>query len=1142
MELAILGPLVVVRDGVELEVGGPKPRGLLALLALHPGASVSTDRIVDVLWGVAPPPQVIPSLQAYVSNLRRVLEPDRPPRAPATVLVTRGDGYLLDIPPSRVDAGRFEGHAHAARRALAGGHPQAALADADAALGLWRGRPVPELGDDSSIVSERVRLDELRTGLREARAEAALLAGLPVVGDLETLISEDHLRERPWILLLQALRRDGRVAEALDRYQRYRKILDEEVGLEPSRALQDLQRELLGGEPGPSAPRSAQGEPGAPPTTRAVRPVATEPGAARVAGRLVERERMRELLQTWGEGARWVLVIGEAGIGKTTLAEDLALQARATGHTVARARCPEERDAPPYWPISALLEDLGLPSLDGLETLAESWDDRARVFRLFEDVARHVREASASAPLLMVLDDLHWADPATIRLLSHLSGRLRSAPIMVVATIRAEEVGDELDQLLATLAREATVERIHVGAMRSGELRELAAQHGRELAEPEVERLADRSSGNPFFATELLRLPTDEWGDADQVSVPAGVREVIRRRLRRLGSDVVDVLTVAAGIGLEFDLPLLLATSGASSEDVLDRLDRALSAKLLTDAPEGRLRFVHALVRDTLANDLTVLGHQRLHARLGDALETLPGHEGRIGELARHRLEAVPVSGAAAAVDAALEAGRRAAAGLAHDQAAYWLTDALRVADADPVLSRDMALRYELQLERGRTLLISGQAPEGWDALADAFDIAQERSACLDMAEAMNSLRVASGSWNWVPVGTRPLELLRRIEAALDALPDGHTSQRVRLLVTLAEGMYFVDPGRSEAIAGDAVVLARAEGSDGDLAEALIGQLVCRTFATEAPATQLERVAVFEEIPGERPPLLDAPASLVRWRALTGLGERAGADDALAVAERLVETLPLPWFRAEVHWARLTHRVLRNDLGDIEEEFERSARLQHGVGPSGGRQVRALHLILIRWWQGRVGECEELFARDFAHTGVPAPGLHAVILLGQDRVSEAQALLEGPVPDLPEDWTAVPIACLRAWAGAKSAVAERVYDSLQLLASRKDEIAVWGTSASVGPVALYTGVAHAAIGDTERAETDLRVAVGHADRGVAGPWGILARVELGRLLAGAGRGNPETRQQFAAARDEAAASGSTDLSRFVRELTAGFEM
>lgn len=188
----------------------------------------------------------------------------------------------------------------------------------------------------------------------------------------------------------------------------------------------------------------------------------------------------------------------------------------------------------------------------------------------------------------------------------------------------------------------------------------------------------------------------------------------------------------------------------------------------------------------------------------------------------------------------------------------------------------------------------------------------------------MNSLRMASGSWNWVPFRFQPLEVIARIEAALEALTDNETSQRIQLLVTLAEGIYFVDPRRSATLAAGAVELARAEGCDADLADAIIGHLIC-TVGSEAPGPQLERLDASEAIPGERPPSARAHAALHRWRALTELGDRARADDAMAAAEQLARSLPLPAFRAELRWARLTHRVLRNDLGDIETELEEAA-------------------------------------------------------------------------------------------------------------------------------------------------------------------------------------------------------------------------
>src|SRR5215470_17046782 len=240
LEFRVLGPVRAVRGGRELGLGGPKPRALLALLLLETGRVVPAEYLVEALWRERPPPRAAGALRVYVSRLRSLLGPE-------AGLVTRGGGYAVVIQPDRVDAGRFERLATAGRAALDGGEPAAAGNRFAEALGLWRGRALADVGEVEPLALEAARLEELRLGVLEDRIEADLALGLhtEVVGQLEQLVAEHPLRERLWRLLVVALYRSERQADALAACRRARGMLAEELGLDPGEELQRLEEQVL---------------------------------------------------------------------------------------------------------------------------------------------------------------------------------------------------------------------------------------------------------------------------------------------------------------------------------------------------------------------------------------------------------------------------------------------------------------------------------------------------------------------------------------------------------------------------------------------------------------------------------------------------------------------------------------------------------------------------------------------------------------------------------------------------------------------------------------------------------------------------------------------------------------------------------
>jgi DNA-binding SARP family transcriptional activator len=248
VEFRILGPLEVVEAGQSLPLGGTRQRAVLALLLTHANQVVSTDRLVDELWGERPPKAALNTVQFYVSRLRKTL-------APHEVIATRAPGYLMRIEPEQLDLHRSERLGEEGSQALAEGHVEVAAGTLRAALALWRGPPLADLASEPFAQIEVARLEELRVAMLEQRIEADLALGrhADLVGELEALVAEYPLRERLRAQLMLALYRSGRQGEALEVYQKTRQALVDELAIEPSRALKELETSILRQEPSLSA-------------------------------------------------------------------------------------------------------------------------------------------------------------------------------------------------------------------------------------------------------------------------------------------------------------------------------------------------------------------------------------------------------------------------------------------------------------------------------------------------------------------------------------------------------------------------------------------------------------------------------------------------------------------------------------------------------------------------------------------------------------------------------------------------------------------------------------------------------------------------------------------------------------------------
>jgi DNA-binding SARP family transcriptional activator len=701
VEFRLLGNLEVAVDGVPVDIGGTQPRTVLAMLLVAGGRIVPAESIIDALWGSSPPASAAGTLQSYVSRLRRALAPGGARGEASRVLVWDPPGYRLVVEPGALDARRFEVLADEGRTQLLEGDSAGARRLLDEALALWRGPALLEFSHLDFAWGFAARLEERRLVAAEDHVDAELRLGrhAAVVGELGEMVAAHPLREQFRHHLALALYRSGRQAEALRILDDARRTLRDQLGIDPGRPLVDLESAILAQDPAltaeatlPAAPPAAGNGAGAadvgtPGTARTAETAdaagtAVTTGTAEVAdetreaaepaaglmGRDVELRQAIAALDESRTGTRVVLVEGEPGIGKTRLVEELAAQAAARGTAVHWGRAFEGGVAPALWPWLPPLRALAArssarvpPELGDLVVTDGEPEVAPRAgpsrFRLFEAVAALIAQSAAERPVMLVLDDLQWADLPSLELLTFLAGHLTGEPVLLACTVRELEVGrnDAVVEALAALTRAHATRRITLRGLSHVATAALVATAAGRDVEPEVTAaIQHRAEGNPFFATELARLVVAERDRDDALgavsaggSVPAGVRDVVRRRIALLPEPTVRLLQIAAVVGRDVALDLLVNASGDDLDAVLDGIDPAVVHRLLAPVPDrlGTFRFAHALVREVLADDVSALRRARIHLRVAEAIEATAGdHDDDSAEiLAEHLWAAAPI-------------------------------------------------------------------------------------------------------------------------------------------------------------------------------------------------------------------------------------------------------------------------------------------------------------------------------------------------------------------------------------------------------------------------------------------------------------------------------------------------------------------
>ena len=556
--------------------------------------------------------------------------------------------------------------------------------------------------------------------------------------------------------------------------------------------------------------------------------------------------RQREMVElngalndAMGGHGQLVMLSGEPGIGKTRTARELSSRAAALGAKVLWGRCYEQGGVPPYWPwiqpIRSYIQGYDAEELRSLmgsgdsdiaqivpeireqlpgATVSPTLDPEAARFRLFESVTTFLKNAAKSEPMMLVLDDLHWADHSSLLLLEFVSREISNARVMLLGTYRDVEVGRRhpLSQALGALIREPNFRRVQLSAFSrqdAGQLVELNTNV--TLAEANLDFILRRAEGNPLFLSELARLVGEEStgsGDSWTSTLPEGVKDIIGRRLDRLSAGCNDTLIVASVIGREFSLEQLKPLIDDMTEDaLLEILEEAQKATIIEESPTSgdRFQFTHALIQETVISELTTARQIRLHLRIGDVLEALYGAaaEDHAAELAYHFAQAEAVGGKERLIGYSLIAGRQALAAYGHDEALSFFQQALDAKQWPPIDGETADLLHGV----GRALAVTlprNQVHEAVEKLTLAFDYyvdAGDIAQVVAIAECPIP-NMAGNRTGMIDLLSRALELVT---------PDSHEEGRLLSLYGMVKGQQGGVYAASNEAFDRALAIARRE-------------------------------------------------------------------------------------------------------------------------------------------------------------------------------------------------------------------------------------------------------------------------------------------------------------------------------------------
>jgi len=1083
----VLGDVcAVATDGSVIDLPSPSQRRLLGLLALHAPRRLRSEMLADVL-GVSPG-----ALRTTVSRLRSAVGLD--------VLLTSSTGYALECD---VDASQF---CHAVAAASRSEDRVLALQQA---LKLWTGPALDEFVGEEWAAGEIARLTEIYAGTVDDYAEELIAEhrAADSVAVLQGHVAQYPYRDRSRALLIRSLASAGRQADALRAFQDYRSLLVEELGTEPSPEVVRTERRVAtgwdGAEFGPSQTTTT--------TTDAVI-VPLPPELAHrgdFIGRVAERDLLGAELASTVSGLRCVILGGEPGIGKTMLLAEFAQSAMPTA-TVLYGRCDETGiplepfrtvvgSCVEHAPLELLTDHVARCGGELARIAPRLWarvataprptqsDDATERFLAFSAAADLLGRLAAHRPLVLMLDDLQWAEPTALLLVRHLARALADAPVLLVSSLRdpGEPVSDELHQTLALLER-GGVRRVQLSGMEDDELASLAADvapadSGAERKHA-VARLREETAGNPLYASQLIAhwAETGSTGSGNSADdVPPNLREVVWSRVHALGNEVSQVLAAASVLGVEVHEDVLLEMLDLPAPNVRAALDTSVVAGLLVDLGSIRrtTRFVHALITKALYSQIGPSSRAHLHENASRSLVTrhpVPPPD-VVVQLARH----CALAGLASeALDWSVRAGNHAFAHLAPIEAARHFGVALDIAEE---LDRPDTERADLLVRLGDAQQVAGD-PQALATLEMGAELAgrtgnRETLIRAVLAADRGFMRLDSGAPGY----------LTMVEAAVAAADPTDTTNYAQLLAILAQSLTYTPRAeRRTAFAHQA--LALAEATDSPILLAQVGPAVVSALwgpgTTRLRGRVAARVLTAAEATGD--PRLQFSARRTAYTVAVESADPIVAAHSLAGICSAVRSLGEPRLRWIAGLVETFDAMMTGRLDESQSIAAATLDLGLQIGVPDAFAFFAAQFFVIGTFAGRHDELfplVEQVRRD--NPGMLAFDVaYGIICAAVDRRDEARGILNEGMADgfaeLPRDniWmtSVIGYAVLAIELDDVDAAAQL----LPVIEPYAGEVAFNGIT-SQGPIAAYVGKLASLLGRHDLAEDYLRSALATAE-------------------------------------------------------------
>jgi DNA-binding SARP family transcriptional activator/tetratricopeptide (TPR) repeat protein len=1108
LRIRLIGEMALEIDGTPASPpASRRARSLLAWLALHPGPHARGE-VAACFWPDVLDSSARTNLRSALMTLRNELGP-----AAATHLEATRDAIGLardgETWVDAVEFGALLDHG-----------------DLEKAVGIGDAELLPGLDDDwaySARDAHRERLIEAFAALAAAAEAAADLAGAVRWTRRQAFhdpLSEDVHRE-----LIRRLGEAGDRPSALATFAQLRTRLADELHMAPSAATREL-AEQIRREDGTAARSPVE----------ALLPTAL--GMRRGTPFVGRAAALERLLGAWAgareRGPQLWLIAGEPGIGKTRLAAEFAAAVHGDGAPVLYGRAYPE----PLTPYQPFAEALGVARFADL--VEGAGGDR---YALFDAVASELARPPGA---LLVLDDVHWADRPTLLLLQHAVRSAQPGPLLVVATYRHAEIdaAHPLAEALGELRRDHPFERIVLDGLGTDELGALIAGVTGSAGDARfVDSMRGETEGNPFFVEEVLRHLAESGsleermatGSLGAMGVPEGVKDIVGRRLARLGEHPNHVLAIASVVGRRFGLDVLERLWGRDEDELIAALDEALAADLIAEEPgaPARFSFTHALVRETAYEALSRTRRVRLHRRVGRALEDLhrADQEPYLGELAHHFAEAAEPGDADDAIRYAAAAGAWAMEQLAYEDAVLHYRAALatlRFASAVPEIQR-----CDLLLELGAAEARAGEGVEARAHFEEAAELAERIGSAARIAEAAlgYGADVLGGLW-WLSVGVSDERMVDLLERALAMLPpDG--SLRARVLAQRAMQLYWTS-GREHgmALSAQAVEMARAAGQP----TTLLYTLAARHAALWGPDSIHEQLVVADEVVRLAESSGDHERGLVGlgWRLtdLLVLGDRPAVDEAVDTLVRWAAELRQPAHTWYATHAQATLALLDGRFEAVEELVSTALSFNPQVHDQSASQSWAIQMYALRAEQGRLEELEAVMSASAElYEAVPAwRGALASLYAEIGREAECRVHFERLAEDdfrgLPRDGNWLTGVAYSARACAYLGDSERaVVLHRQLLPYNAINVVTGLGIDCIGSVELYLGLLAATAGLWDDADRHFMGARTMHERLRSPPWIAHTDLEQARMLIARGRADDRDRARELLAHAHAPAEG-----------------